>query len=155
MHFTWKQTELIIVYGADRGLDIGAHTSHSGKIVGAHKLVCRRLHDPFIQMLGIKPGAVDIKRVLQPGIVDLVGIFLPDTGADGIEILMDFKSLRHHDVTGKMGIHGIGQPLHWDGGGGAEIGHINPGVDTSIGAAAAGATCWQFWPVFSLPLCSC
>ena len=106
--------------------------------MGTHKLGSRRLHDALIQMPGIEPGPVHIEGILQPGIVDLIGIFLADAGADGIEVLIHLKGLRHHDIAGQMGIQGIGEPLHRDGRGGPEIRHIAPGVDPRVCAAAAG-----------------
>ena len=106
--------------------------------MGTHELAGRRLHHVLVQVPGVKPGTVDIKRILKAGIVNLIGIFLPGAGADGVEILMNGKGLRHHDVTGKVGIQRIGQPLHRDGGGRAEIRHVHPGVDARVRPAAAG-----------------
>ncbi len=106
--------------------------------MGAHELVCCRLHDRLVQVLGIEPGSIHIKRILEPGIVNLIGVLLPGTGADGIEVLMDLKGLRHHDVTGKMGIEGVGQSLRRDGGAGTEVRHIATGVYSGISTPAAG-----------------
>ena len=105
--------------------------------MGAHKLAGRRLHHVFVQVPGVKPCTVDIKRVFQPGIVNLIGVFLPGAGADGVEILVNLKSFCHHDVAGKVGIQRIGQPLHRDGGGRAEIRHVHPRMNTRVRPAAA------------------
>ena len=50
----------------------------------ADKAVSRTLHDLLVQMLGIKPRAIDIKRIADAGIIDQIGIFLFDAG--GAEI---------------------------------------------------------------------
>ena len=57
--------------------------------MGSHKLVRRRLHHRLIQTAGIEPGAVDIKRIANPVVVNEIRIRFPDTGADGVEVLMD------------------------------------------------------------------
>ena len=106
--------------------------------MGADKLAGGLLHDLLIQVLGIEPGTVDIEGVLQAGVVNQVGILLPGAGTDGVEILMDFKGLRHHHILRQVGIQGIGQTVHRDGGGGAEIRHIALGVDPRVSPAAAG-----------------
>ena len=104
--------------------------------MGAHELARRRLHHVLVQVPGVKPCTVDIKRILKPGIVNLIGVFLPGAGADGVEILMNLKGFCHHDVAGKVGIQRIGQPLHRDGGGRAEIRHVHPCVYARVRPAA-------------------
>ena len=53
-------------------------------------------------------------------------------------MLPHLKGPGHHNVAGQMGIEGVGQPVHGNGGVGPEIGNIAQGVHSRVGAAAAG-----------------
>ena len=104
--------------------------------MGAHKLVCRCLHDLFIQMTGVKPGAIDIEWIPDAGIIDSIGILFTDTGTDGIEVFVDFQRFCHHDVHREVGIESVGQAIRGNGGVRSEVRHIHPCVDTGIRTAA-------------------
>ena len=106
--------------------------------MGAHELIRRSLHDLLIQVFRIKPGAIHIERVLDTGIINGIGIFLADAGADGIEVLPNLKGLRHHDIHRQVGIQGIREAADRDHRLRTEIGDVAAGVDTGVGAPAAG-----------------
>ena len=106
--------------------------------MGSHKLIGSSLHDLLVQMPRIEPSSVHIEGIPDTGVIDGIGIFFPDAGTDGIETFTDFKGLGHHNIHGKMGIEGIRQAIHRNGGCGAEIGNVNSCMDTRIRAAAAG-----------------
>ena len=96
------------------------------------------IHHRFIQLLGVEIGAVHVERVLDAGVIDTVGVLLFDTGADGVEIVRHLKGGLDGDILRDMGIDGKGQAIQRNAGIGAEIGHVMLGVDTGVGAAAAG-----------------
>ena len=89
-------------------------------------------------MAGIEPHPVHIKGVSNPVIVNEVGIGFADARTNGVEALMHFPGLAHHHIRRQVRIEGIGQAVARDGGIGAEIGHVHPGVNPRIRAAAAG-----------------
>src|SRR5699024_701736 len=142
-HLTFNQIpaagDVEIVDGAHGGAGFGAHAAHGGEVVGAHEVGGGPLHDGLVQPLGIEPGAVDIKRIPDAGIVDPVGVLLFQAGADGVEFIRHLGGLDHHDVVGQAGVHRQGDPVAGDAGGGAEIGHVDLRVDAGVGAARAGA----------------
>ena len=51
---------------------------------------------------------------------------------------MDLPGPGDHNVRGQVGVQGVGQALRRDGGAGAKIGHVGPGMDARVGPAAAG-----------------
>ena len=58
-------------------------------------------------MLGVEPCAVYIKRVAHGGIVDLVGVFLFDARADGVEALGHLTRVIDGNVHGQVGIQRV------------------------------------------------
>ena len=104
----------------------------------ADKAVSRTLHDLLVQMLGIKPRAIDIKRIADAGIIDQIGIFLFDAGADCIEVLMHLHRIRHDNILRQVRVERIRDAVTWNAGRGAEIGDVDACVNACIRAAAAG-----------------
>ena len=107
--------------------------------MGANKLCRRPGHDILVQVLGVEPGPVDIKRIAQPGVVDAVGIFLPLTGPDGVESLRNTGGLDHHNVLREAGVYRQGKLIQRNPGGGVEVGHVDLCVDPGIRSARPGA----------------
>ena len=130
---------LEVVDGAYGGTGLGAHGAHRPKVVGAHELAGGPLHHRLVQMLGVEPGPVHIESVAQAGVINAVGVFLFPAGADGVEFHGHLDGPDHHDVVGQAGVDRQGQAVAGDGGGGAEVGHIDLGVDAGVGAPGAGA----------------
>jgi hypothetical protein len=95
---------IIIIYSADSRLYIGTDTAYSRKIMGTHKGIRSSLHNLLIQVLGIKPGTIHVKRVFKPGIINEIGIFLLCTRTDGIKRFVNLKSLGYHNIRRQMGI---------------------------------------------------
>ena len=106
--------------------------------MGADKLVGSPLHYGFIQVLGIEPGPVNIEGVADAGVINKVRIFLFDTGADGVEVIMNFPRIVNRDIVGQVRIERIGNPIHRNSGIGSEIGNVVLGMDAGICTAAAG-----------------
>lgn len=66
--------DLVIINRAHGGFDIRADRADGGEVVRADEAVRRALHDRLVQMLGVEPCTVDIKRVADAGIIDQVSI---------------------------------------------------------------------------------
>ncbi|MPN05890.1 hypothetical protein SDC9_153144 [bioreactor metagenome] len=126
------------MHRAHRSFCFRAHRAHGGEVVGAHKLGRRPGHHVLVQRLGAEPRPVHMKGVADAGIPDAVGVFLLDTGADGVEFIGDGDGAADHNVRRKTGVHRQRQPVAGNGGAGAEIGDIDLGVHPRVGAAAAG-----------------
>ena len=92
--------------------------------MGSLKHPGRPVHNRLVQPLGVKIRPVNIEGVLNARIVDAIGIFLFDAGANGVKILRHLIGPAHHDVLRDMGIHREGDALHGDTGAGVKIGHI-------------------------------
>ena len=133
------------MYGADSGTDIGAHIPDGGKIVGTDKNLSRFGHDLFVQVFWIEVGPIHIEGIAYSGIVDLIGIFLTNTGADGVKALGDLPGRDHHNVLRQTGVEGQGHPVAWNIAGSAEIGDIDPCVDARIRAARPGEFHWVLY----------
>ena len=103
-----------------------------------HKLMGRTVQKSLVQTLRIKIRTVDIKWVLDSGIINAVGIFLFQTGADGIEILRHLQRLADGNILRRVGIDGKGQPLQRDAALRTEIGDVPLRVNAGVRAAAAG-----------------
>ena len=127
------------MHGPHGGLDLRAYRLDGGEVVGAHKPAGRRLHDLLVQVLGVKPGPVDEKGVADAGVIDAVGVLLFDAGTDGVEAVVDFRGLDHHNVLRQAGVHRQGEPVAGNGGGGTEVGDIGLRMDARVGTARAGA----------------
>ena len=117
--------DLIVVDRAHGGLDLRTDRADSGKVVRADKLLRRTLHDGLVEVLGVKPRAVDIKRVLDRGIIDQIGILLFDARADGIEAVMHLHRAGHDNIARQMRVEGVGNPVDRDARVGAEVCHVD------------------------------
>ena len=89
-------------------------------------------------MFGIEPGSVDIKSISQPGVIDAVGVLLPETGPNGVEMLRYLGGLNHHDIVGKTGVHRQRDAVRGNGGTGVEIGDIHLRMDAGVRAPRPG-----------------
>ena len=106
--------------------------------MGAHEHPRRPVQELLVQVLGVEVGPVDVKRVLEPGVVDAVGVLLLDAGADGVEVLRHLEGLLHRDVLRRVGVDGEGDPVHGNAALRAEVGDVVLCVDAGVGAAATG-----------------
>ena len=127
-----------IIHRADRGLHVRSDGADGSEIMRSDELRGGLLHDGFVQMLGIEPCPVHKERVADAGIINLIGIFLPHAGADGVEAQRDLPRAGHDDVGGQMRVERIGHAVDGDAGLRAEIGHIGARVDPGVRPAAAG-----------------
>ena len=124
--------------GTDSGLHISTYRADCGEVMGAYESGSGLLHDAFVQMLGIEPGAVDIERIPNVGIVNLIGVFFLNTGADGIKTFVGLLCIENHNISGEMGVQCVGDPVYGDPGVCAEIGNVDSCMDSCICATTAG-----------------
>ena len=115
----------------------------SGLLIAAksgyvHELLRRALHDRLVEVFGIEPGAVYIKRVLNWRIVDEIGIFLLDARTDGVEAIVHLHRAGDDDVSGQVRVEGVGNALHRNSRVRAEICHVDLRVNARVRPAAAG-----------------
>ena len=119
-------------------VDTGVGASAAGEVYRAHEHPRCPVQEFLVQVLGIEVGPVDVKWVLEPGVVDAVGVLLLDAGADGVEVLRHLEGLLHRDVLRRVGVDGEGEPVHGNAALRAEVGDVVLRVDTGVGASAAG-----------------
>ena len=99
--------DIKVVNRAHGGAGFGADAPNSREVVGTHKVGGRTLHHSLVQVFGIEPGAVDIKRIANPVVVNEIRIRFPDTGADGVEVLMDLTLVLRMAVQNRRKWQGV------------------------------------------------
>ena len=132
------ELDLIVVDRAHSGFNLRSDRADGGKVVRADELLRRALHDGLVEVLGVKPRAVYIKRILDRGIIDQVGILLFDTRADGIEAVMHLHRAGHDDIPRQVRIEGVWNAVDRDARVGPEVRHIDLCMHACVRSAATG-----------------
>ena len=105
--------------------------------MGPHKHMGGLVQKVLIQPFWVKVGPVHVEGIFEAGVVNAVGVFLFDAGADGVEILPHLHRLPDGDVLRGVGVDGVGHPVNGDAALRAEIGHVPLRVDPGVRPSAA------------------
>ena len=131
---------MAVVDGPHGAAHRGALAAHGGKILFSLKIGRRFRHGVIIQTGGAEIGPVVIEGVPHPAVVNQIGIFFFLALKAGVKIPGHFHRPAHRNIRRQIGADGQRQLVQRNTGGHTGIGHIDSGVDTSVGAPHAGQT---------------
>ena len=94
-------------------------------------------HGRQVQGRSYPPGVVAIKRRAVSPVEDAVLVGLGPGRFSGVKRRLRLSGRKHRNIPGQQGVQPFMEGREGDGAGGAEIGHLAPGVDPGVGAPRA------------------